>query len=51
MSVVEIFKSKSNEEIFCNTSMMNASVEVFSRDKVIKNNFAYSKYYMKLFLC
>jgi hypothetical protein len=39
MSTAKIFKSKSNEEEFCNTSMMSAGAEVSSRDKVVKNNF------------
>jgi hypothetical protein len=42
MSAAEIFKSKSNEEEFCNTSMMSAAgAEISSREKVVKNNFAY----------
>jgi hypothetical protein len=41
MSVVEIFKNKSNEEEFCNISMMSVGAEVSSRDKVVKNNFAF----------
>jgi hypothetical protein len=41
MSAAEIFKSKSNEEELCNTSMMSAGAEISSRDKVVKNNFAY----------
>jgi uncharacterized protein (DUF1697 family) len=41
MSAAEIFKSKSNEEEFCNTSMMSAGAEISSREKVVKNNFAY----------
>jgi hypothetical protein len=41
MIPAEIFKSKSNEEEFCNTSMMSAGAEISSREKVVKNNFAY----------
>jgi hypothetical protein len=41
MSAAEIFKSKSNEEEFCNTSMISAGAEISSREKVVKNNFAY----------
>jgi hypothetical protein len=41
MSAAKIFKSKSNEEEFCNTLMMSACAEVSLRNKVVKNNFAY----------
>lgn len=41
MIPAEIFKSKSNEEEFCNTSMMSAGAEISSREKVVKNDFAY----------
>jgi hypothetical protein len=40
MSAVGIFKSKS-KEFFYNTSMMSSGAKVSSRDKVVKNNFAY----------